>query len=114
MQILKNDTYLDLIRDFRKVVGYQFKRNPFDEKWTASTEKDGVFHCCHAEKQLAIFVLRECMACVLNVRDFSLDNMAKLKLAIDQETPQGLQKEYIIELEHKPCTCCIRVGPDVF
>lgn len=109
LQILNNDTYLNLIRDFRKVVGYQFKKNPFDNKWRGSTEKDGAFHGCHAEKQLAIFVLRECIARVLNVRDFSLENMAQLKLAIEGQI-EGLQKEYIIELEHKPCNCCIRVS----
>lgn len=109
LQILNNGAYLNLVRDFRKVVGYKFKKNPFDNKWRGSTEKAGAFLACHAEKQLAIFVLRECIAQVLHVRDFSLKNMAKLKLAIDEET-EGLKKEYIIELEHKPCVCCIRVS----
>lgn len=112
-KILKNDTYLELIRDFRKVFGYKFNRYMHDCRWTRSTEKDGVWRACHAEKQLAIFVLRKCIAQVLNVRDCSLENISKLKLAIDGET-EGLQTEYIIELEHKPCDCCIHVSTAVF
>lgn len=109
LQILNNITYLNLIRNFREVIGYKFKKNLFNNKWSSFTEKAGAFLACYAEKQLAIFILRECIARVLNVRDFSLYNIAKLKLAINEET-EGLQKEYIIKLEHKPYTYCIRMN----
>lgn len=103
-ECLNNATYLELTREFAAVVGYKFKKNWLDDRWSSTPEKAGVFHACHAEKQVAIFILRESMAHVSGTRDITLENMAALKLA------QGLQKEFIIEIEHKPCNCCIRVS----
>lgn len=77
-------------------------------------KKAGAFLACYAKKQLAIFILKKYITRILNVRDFSLHNIAKLKLAINKET-ERLQKEYIIKLKHKPCTyyICVSILPYV-
>lgn len=109
-ECLNNATFFKLTRDLAKIVGFEFKSMYLDYRHKGNpSEKAGAFHACHAEKQLAVFVLTESMACVLGTREFSLDNMDKLKLAVTKDA-STVQKEYIIELEHKPCSCCIAVS----
>ncbi|KAJ4409733.1 hypothetical protein N0V82_009395 [Gnomoniopsis sp. IMI 355080] len=104
-EVLNNATYLEFTRGFGRMFGYRFKRNWLDYRWKDPAEKDGAFHACHAEKQLAIFILRESIAHVLGIRDITIETLEKLKLAVEAE---GLQWEFTIELEHKPCDCCLR------
>lgn len=98
---------MELTRDFGRKRGYRFKRNWLDNRWRASAEKGGAFSACHAEKQLAISVLRESIAHVLGKRDITPETMEKLKLAVEAKR---LQSDFTIELEHKPCECCLRVS----
>lgn len=81
-------------------------------------ERAGMFSACHAEKQMAVFALKESLRQVLGVEDITADNVAKLKefvVALPQQVHVGsetgrLQTHFTIELEHKPCSCCIAVN----
>lgn len=48
------------------------------------------------------------MARILGIRDSTLENLAKLKLAT--MNGDGFETDFVIELEHKPCCCCIAVS----
>lgn len=104
---LNNAKYLELTRAFANIVGYRFKRHWLDNRFQG--DKAGAFHACHCEKQLVIFILRESLGHVLGARDITLDKMAKLKLAVDGGLGD-FQRKFIIDLEHKPCKCCIAVS----
>ncbi|KAJ4392237.1 hypothetical protein N0V93_005862 [Gnomoniopsis smithogilvyi] len=107
VECVNNASYFKLTRDLAKIVGFKFKNWFLDGKYEGTpSEKAGAFHTCHAEKQLAVFVLMDSMASVLGTSVIDLDSLAKLKLAVKKDATT-IQKEFVIELEHKPCLCCI-------
>lgn len=91
---------------------HKFALNPLDAKFPGDSrrEKDGAFAACHAEKQLGVFALQQSMAQALGVKEVTVENVAKLKDVVMAPGLDNLQTHFIVELEHKPCACCISVS----
>ncbi|KAK7733046.1 hypothetical protein SLS53_008375 [Cytospora paraplurivora] len=104
--VLCNKKYSSLVRRICGMYGFYLEGGWLDNQWSGDPEeKTGVYKSCHAEKQLAAWLLIEAMAEVLKTVDLTTANVARLKEASPQ-LPARL-RETLIELDHQPCSSCI-------
>lgn len=79
------------------------------QRWRGDpAEKKGCYLSAHAEKQLGIWVLMESMSQALGTKQITIENIARLK-ELSQDLPVRL-RETQIELDHEPCSSCIKVS----
>lgn len=110
--LLENDEYFKLTRQIGALFGHHFDNMWLDCKYatTDPLEKQGAFSGCHAEKQLAVFVLRDTLSKTLGSNDVTMEAVARLKEILEGDG-NVFQIKFTIELQHEPCACCLRVGP---
>ncbi|ROW04930.1 hypothetical protein VPNG_06985 [Cytospora leucostoma] len=105
--VLCNKKYSSLVRRICGMYGFELVGTWLDNQWNGDPEeKAGVYKSCHAEKQLAAWLLIESMAEALKTADLTIANVARLKEASPQ-LPARL-RETLIELDHEPCSSCIQ------
>lgn len=65
-------------------------------------ERRGIFYCCHAERQLATWLIEECVFRVVGTRTITLENIAQVKEKLDT-LPMELRETEIGKLLVHSC-----------